>query len=232
MCVPLDFALIVGDLDTGAALTQSVGVLNSEETDLVANSAMIVASTIGQGGGIARATVFPIVAPVDYPRVIAVKSVTGGILPVKATGSVTSSGVQVTAADTVTINGKVYTFVTPIGVAEGNVLIGATAAETLANLKAAINRTLPATNDGVIYKVAAAHPTVAATTLTPTVLTLESLLAGADGNAYTLAKSAATYTVNHDHLGGAGGILGVTAVPLQGGTIRGILRYRAEEWGA
>lgn len=227
MCVPLDFALIVADLDTGAALTQSVGVLNSGETDLVADTAMIVSSTIGQGGGIARATVFPIVAPVDYPRVIAVKSVTGGVLPVKATGSITSSGVNVTAGDTVTVNGKVYTFVTPIGNTEGNVLIGADANASLANLFMAINRQDPITNDGVKYKIAAAHPEVTGTTLTPTVLTLESLLEGAGGNAYTLAKAAVTLTVPALEFDG-----GVTAVPLQGGTIRGILRYRAEEWGA
>ena len=38
--------------------------------------------------------------------------------------------------------------------------------------------------------------------------------------------SAVTLSVSHDHLLG-----GVTAVPLQAGTIRGILTYRSEEYG-
>ena len=102
----------------------------------------------------------------------------------------------------------------------------ASAAVTLDNLKLAINRTDPDTNDGVKYKCAAAHPTVAATTNTDTVQTLEALTEGAGGNALTLAKSAVTITVSHDHLEG-----GVTAVPLQAGTIRGVLTYRAEQYG-
>lgn len=225
-CVPLDFVLTVDDLDTGTALTQSVGVLNSTEDDLVALTSMLVESTIGQGGGTAKATALPIVAPSTSPRVIAVKSVTGGVLGVKATATVTSTGVNVTAADTVTVNGKEYTFRSDAPDAEGEVLIGGSAAETLDNLKLAINRTDPTTNDGVKYKIAAAHTTVAATTNTDTVQTLEALAAGAGGNAYTLTKSAVTLSVPALEFDG-----GVTAVPLQGGTIRGRLYYRAEEYG-
>jgi len=229
-CVPLDFLLVEDDLDTGTALVQDVGVLNAGETDLVASTNLLTGTTIGRAGGSARADALPdaLVAPALTDRVIALKTTTGGILAVKATGTVTSSGVNVTANDTVTVNAKVYKFVaTPTD--EGDVDIGGTAAITLDNLKAAINHTGTPDTD---YKCAAAHPTVAATTKTDTVLTLEALTAGADGNALTLAKSAATLTVNHDHLGGAGGTLGVTAVPLQAGTIRGVLTYRAEEYGA
>jgi flagellar hook-basal body protein len=64
----------------------------------------------------------------------------------KATGTITSTGVNVTAADTVTVNGKVYTFVA-VPAVEGDVDIGATAAETLDNLMHAINHTgTPDTN--------------------------------------------------------------------------------------
>jgi hypothetical protein len=225
--VPLDFVLIVDDLDTGTALVQDVGVLNALETDLVASTNVLTGSTIGQAGGYARATALPdaLVAPNAADRVIAVKTTTGGILAVKATGTVTSTGVDVTADDTVTVNGKAYKFVAAPA-DEGDVDIGGTAAITLDNLKLAINRTDPDTNDGVKYKCAAAHPTVAATTNTDTVQTLEALTTGAGGNALTLAKSAVTLSVSHDHLEG-----GVTAVPLQAGTIRGILTYRAEEYG-
>ena len=232
-CVPLDFVLTVDDLDTGTALTQSVGVLNSTEDDLAANTTMITASTIGQGGGSVSATTLPIVAPSTSPRVIAVKSVTGGVLAVKATATVTSNATNVTANDTVTINGKAYTFVADTLDTEGKVLMGAggtaaqNAAATLDNLKLAVNRTDPTTNDGVKYKIAAAHTTVTATTNTDTVQTLEAIATGAGGNAYTLTKSAVTLSVPALEFDG-----GVTAVPLQGGTIRGRLYYRVEEYGA
>jgi hypothetical protein len=225
-CVPIEFTLILDDLDTGTALTQTVGVLNDDENDIVGGTEMIVETTTGQGGGVVKATALPIV-PADAERVIAVKSVTGGVLPVKATAILNSSGVDVTAADTVTVNGKAYTFRGDAPDAEGEVAVGGTAALTLANLKLAINRTDPTTNDGVKYKVAAAHTTVAATTITATDLTLEAIAAGAGGNAYTLTKSAVTLTVPALEFDG-----GVTAVPLQGGHIRGILKYRAEEYGA
>lgn len=226
--VPLDFLLIEDDLDTGTALVQAVGVLNSTEDGLVASTNFITGATIGRAGGSLRATAMPdaLIAPSTSDRVIAVKTTTGGVLAAKAQGTITSNGTNVTAADTVTINGKAYKFVeSPTD--EGDVDIGATAAETLDNLKLAINRTDPDTNDGVKYKCAAAHPTVAATTNTDTVQTLEALTAGAGGNSLTLEKSAATLTVSGATLSG-----GVTAVPLQGGTIRGILTYRAEEYGA
>lgn len=226
-CVPLDFILIADALGTGTAFLQSVGVLNALETDLVASTNLLTGATIGRAGGGARADALPdaLVAPAVTDRVVAVKTTTGGVLAVKATGTITSSGVNVTADDTATINGKAYKFVaTPTD--EGDVDIGASAAATLDNLKLAINRTEPDTNDGVKYKCAAAHPTVAATTNTDTVQTLEALTEGAGGNALTLAKSAVTITVSHDHLEG-----GVTAVPLQAGTIRGVLTYRAEQYG-
>ena len=223
--IPLDFVLIEDDLDTGTALTQSVGVLNDTEDDLVEGTVMITDTTIGRAGGSLRATALPIVAPGTEDRVIAVKTTAGGVLAAKATGTITSSGVNVTADDTVTINAKAYKFVaTPTD--EGDVGIGGSAAVTLDNLKLAINRTDPDTNDGVKYKCAAAHPTVAATTNTDTVQTLEALTAGVGGNSLTLAKSAVTLSISNDHLEN-----GVAAVPLQGGKIRGILTYRAEEYG-
>jgi hypothetical protein len=223
--IPLDLLLIEDDLDTGTALTQSVGVLNSTEDDLVEGTVMITDTTIGRAGGSLRATALPIVAPAAEDRVIAVKTTAGGVLAEKATGTITSSGVNVTADDTVTINAKAYKFVAE-PTDEGDIDIGASAAATLDNLKLAINRTDPDNNDGVKYKCAAAHPTVVATTNTDTVQTLEALTEGAGGNALTLAKSAVTITVSHDHLEG-----GVTAVPLQAGTIRGVLTYRASEYG-
>jgi hypothetical protein len=57
---PVDAALLTDDLDTNGAptLTMTVGILNAAGTDIdaAATSAWITASTVGQTGGIARAT--------------------------------------------------------------------------------------------------------------------------------------------------------------------------------
>lgn len=55
---PFDVALITDDLDTGAGVTLTVGILNAAGTDIDAavTSTWIAAATVGQTGGIARAT--------------------------------------------------------------------------------------------------------------------------------------------------------------------------------
>ena len=120
----------------------------------------------------------------------------------KATGTLTSSGVNVSGNDTVTIDTKVYTFRTAPA-SEGHVDIGATAAISLDNLKAAINHT---GTPGVQYICADAHPTVEATTNTDTVQTLESILGGVAGNLIALTTTAATLTPSAATL--TGGITG------------------------
>lgn len=58
--VPVDCKLITDDLDTNGAptLTLTVGILNAAGTDIdvAATSTWIAASTVGQTGGVARAT--------------------------------------------------------------------------------------------------------------------------------------------------------------------------------
>ena len=133
----------------------------------------------------------------------------------KATGTITSTGVNVTAADTVTINGKVYTFVA-VPAVEGDVDIGATAADTLDNLMYAINHTgTPGTN----YFCAAAHPTVEATTNTDTIQTLQARTAGVAGNALTLAEVAATLTPSAALLAGGRAITAPALVVSKPGQI-------------
>jgi len=88
-----------------------------------------------------------------------------------ATGLLTSSGVNLTAADTVTIGTKTYTFratALTSPTTEGEVLIGATAAASLQNLVNAINRSGGVL--GVDYYVAAAHPSVSAVLASPTTI--------------------------------------------------------------
>jgi hypothetical protein len=105
---------------------------------------------------------------------------------VKSTGTITTSGDGAEAGNTILIDAKTYTFVDPIGVAEGNVLVGATPADSLDNLKAAINK---GTGGGTLYVCAAAHPTVEATTNSDTVQTLQALTAGHAGNVALVATA-------------------------------------------
>lgn len=105
---------------------------------------------------------------------------------VKATGTLTSDATNVSANDTVTIGGYVYTFVaTPS--APFQVDIGGTAAATLDNLKAAINDSGTA---GTTYGTGTyAHPSVTATTNTDTTQVVEARLGGANGNAIATTES-------------------------------------------
>lgn len=50
---PVDVTLLSDDLDTGAAVTLTVGILNATSTDIdaAATSTWIAASTVGQAGG-------------------------------------------------------------------------------------------------------------------------------------------------------------------------------------
>jgi hypothetical protein len=96
-----------------------------------------------------------------------------------AVGTLTSSGTA-TDTQTVTVGGKVYTFQTTLTNVDGNVLIGANAAASLANLKAAINL---AAGAGTTYATAmTANNHVKATTLTATTLKVQSLVPGLIGN--------------------------------------------------
>ena len=64
-CIPLDFTLIVDDLDshgTPAIVVDGGGISATEDS---VERIMIPASTVAQAGGVARSTLFPMVAPVD-----------------------------------------------------------------------------------------------------------------------------------------------------------------------
>lgn len=56
-CVPLDFTVIVDDLDDGTAQVFNAGGINSDHDDL--DYVMISSSTAAQAGGVARSTLFP-----------------------------------------------------------------------------------------------------------------------------------------------------------------------------
>lgn len=99
---------------------------------------------------------------------------------VKATGVFTSSDVF-TNGETATVGDKTYTFVDSLSGAANEVLIGASAAESLDNFKSAINASAGA---GTTYGLGTvANPNVTATTNTDTAQTVEAYRVGTYGNA-------------------------------------------------
>jgi hypothetical protein len=69
-CVPLDFTVIMDDLDSGTSLVWNGGGINTAEDDV--DEVMISASQVGRSAGIARATLFPIAAPLTTDKLFGV----------------------------------------------------------------------------------------------------------------------------------------------------------------
>lgn len=117
-----------------------------------------------------------------------------------------------TAADTVTINGVVYTFVSPIGSTVGNVLIGASADATRANLAAAINQGAGAGTTYVAFTAAATLDAVdklaATNNDTTNVLTVVGTGTGRMTVSETLTAGGDTWASNvlHTYFGKKGAI--------------------------
>jgi len=101
----------------------------------------------------------------------------------------TSTGVNVTDGDTCTIGTTVYRFKNTLAAAY-DVKIGASAAITLDNLKAAINATGTAGTE--YFAGTLAHPTVIATTNTDTVQTIRAKTIGTAANSIATTETAAT----------------------------------------
>lgn len=107
---------------------------------------------------------------------------------VKATGVLTASGVF-SDGETVLIGQRTYTFKTALTGAAYEVLIGAAAANSLDNLKSAINATAGA---GSTYGTGTlANDRVTATTNTDTAQTVEALYVGTYGNAIVTTEACA-----------------------------------------
>lgn len=108
---------------------------------------------------------------------------------VQATGTLTSDATAPSDGDTVTIGGYTYTFKTALTASTTpfEVLIGASAAIALDNLKEAINASgTPGTNFGSLTP---AHPSVTATTNTNTTQVVQSRLAGTTGNSIATTET-------------------------------------------
>lgn len=107
---------------------------------------------------------------------------------VQAIATLTSDATAPADGDTVTVDANVYTFKTALTPAEGEVLIGASAATALANLESAINHTgVPGTD----YSAALSHPTCIGSTLTATTLVVVAITPGTAGNAIGVTETSA-----------------------------------------
>lgn len=97
-----------------------------------------------------------------------------------ATGSLVSNNTNAANNDTVVIGTKTYTFKTALTPAEGEILIGADADASLANLVSAINHTGTPDTD---YKCAAAHSSVTASpAITAHTVVVTAIAAGTASN--------------------------------------------------
>lgn len=106
---------------------------------------------------------------------------------VQATQTLTSDATAPSNNDTVTIGGYVYTFKTTLTGAAFEVLIGASAAAALDNLKSAINDSGTA---GTHYGTGTyAHPDVTATTNTDTTQVVQARNAGTEANAIATTET-------------------------------------------
>lgn len=116
-----------------------------------------------------------------------------------ASQTLTSTGVNVTDADTCTIGSTVYRFKTTMAAAY-DVKIAATAALTLANLKAAINATGTAGTE--YYTGTLIHPTVSAGAITSTTLVVTANTKGTAGNSIASTEAAVTLSWGASALAG------------------------------
>ena len=127
---------------------------------------------------------------------------------VAAAATLTSDGTAPADGDKVTIGTKVYTFKTALSTepaVEGEVLIGASAAAALDNLKSAVNHEGTAGTD---YTCAAAHPDVEATDNTDTTQKFVARVKGTAGNAIAVAETSDHLTWGSEVTAFSGGVDG------------------------
>jgi hypothetical protein len=121
------------------------------------------------------------------------------VAAVKATGTITNSTDVPTEGDTVSIAGRVYTFMDTLAAAY-DVQIGSTIAETMTSLQKAINGTGV---DGTDY-FAGTLPNLSVTSGAPAsgVITLTAIYGGVSGNSILLAKDGTNLAVSDTALAG------------------------------
>lgn len=156
------------------------------------------------------------------------KSATGANVAIAETGATSATGTltfsgQPANGETLTINGRVYTFVTALtgnvnGQTTGNqILIGANTAASITNAVAAISKT-PG-SDGTLYSYGTAQNTSVTATGDATHIVITAIQIGSDGNSITTTENIANASWGAATLtGGVSGALVVTG-PGSGGSI-------------
>lgn len=116
-----------------------------------------------------------------------------------AAGTLTSTGVNVTDGDTVTLGAVTYRFKDTMAQAN-DVKRGSDAATTLANLKKAINATGTAGTE--YFAGTVVHPTIIAGAITSTTLAVAARVKGTAGNSLASTETAATLSFGAAALAG------------------------------
>jgi hypothetical protein len=157
-----------------------------------------------------KSMTYPIPGPVSYPELDDTMSgwigtsgtIDGNNDGVKAKGSIISNGVNVTAADTVTIGTNGYAFVTTTPAVENEVARGTSGRDSLSKLKGAIN----SGGTSATCFCSGPHPSITASmTSLPGdsgTLGLEAILNGILGNDIVLATTAVTLAVSGSYMTG------------------------------
>lgn len=157
-----------------------------------------------------KSMTYPITGPVQYPELDELVSgwigtsgtIDGNNDGVKAKGSIISNGVNVTAADTVTIGTNGYTFVSATPATENEVARGTSGRDSLSHLKIAINTG----GTSATCFCSGPHPRVSATMTSllgaSGTIALEALLTGILGNDIALATDAVTLAVSGAYMTG------------------------------
>lgn len=139
---------------------------------------------------------YSVVSVIAGVLALAVNGTTAGA----ASGTATFSTAAVSANDTVTINGRVYTFKAAVTTTADEVLVGADELECAANLAAAVNAT--EADAGTLFGSDTTINEDVRATVSAGVVTLIALNPGDEGNAITLAKSGANIAVSGGTLTG------------------------------
>jgi hypothetical protein len=131
----------------------------------------------------------------------------------RAVAVLTSTGVNPAAAETVTIGSKTYTFRASVATTANEVLIGANAAATLANLKAAVNLE---TGAGTLYgSNTTINAEATASVITATTLRFYAKTAGTAGNSIASTETSTTLSFTGGTFAGGAAATGVKSLEVR-----------------
>jgi flagellin len=169
--------------DGGATSNSTIGVTTGllSSTSLSLGGALASTATLSQAAGAGAVAASDVFTGATFTGATA------------ATGTLTSSGVAANN-DTVAVGGTTYTFKTALtaSTTANEVLIGANAAASITNLKAAINGT---GTSGTDYgSLTAVNTNVTGGTATATTLVVTAKVNGTAGNALTSVGNGGTFT--------------------------------------